>query len=197
MSDERTLKPIRECSVPDCHAIHYCLGYCRKHHARFRRSGNANMYHGFVSDAERFWAKVDKTETCWLWTAAKNGIGYGLFGYRTKLRLAHRVAFEWENGLVPRGLELDHLCRTRNCVRPSHLEAVTHTENMRRGNKRQRNLIRACRHGHEFTESNSGINSVGYRFCRKCRLEASRRRNQKIKQKREMLRGGDAGDANA
>lgn len=46
--------------------------------------------------------------------------------------MAHRVYWERENGPVPSGLELDHLCRNPTCVRPDHLEAVTHAENIRR-----------------------------------------------------------------
>lgn len=41
--------------------------------------------------------------------------------------------YEMMVGKIPEGFELDHLCRTRSCVRPDHLEPVTHAENMRRG----------------------------------------------------------------
>lgn len=47
-------------------------------------------------------------------------------------RLAHKVQWETVHGPVPDGLELDHLCRQRDCVNPAHLEPVTHAENMRR-----------------------------------------------------------------
>jgi hypothetical protein len=82
----------------------------------------------------RFWRKVNKTETCWLWTAGKAYWGYGWFGvaHRTPV-LAHRYSWELANGPVPEGLELDHLCRVTACVNPAHLEPVTHAENVRRG----------------------------------------------------------------
>jgi hypothetical protein len=48
------------------------------------------------------------------------------------VRPAHVVMYERHVGLVPDGLELDHLCRNTSCVNPSHLEPVTHAENMRR-----------------------------------------------------------------
>lgn len=77
---------------------------------------------------ERFWNKVQKTSKCWLWTAATNAQGYGLFniGKRpngTKISaLAHRVAYADKHGECPE--QLDHKCNVHNCVRPSHLQPL-------------------------------------------------------------------------
>lgn len=68
---------------------------------------------------------------CWIWQGQINRGGYGEIG--RPRRAVHVVAWEQENGPVPPAHELDHLCRIPPCFNPSHLEAVTHTENMRRG----------------------------------------------------------------
>lgn len=80
----------------------------------------------------RFWAKVDKTDTCWLWTASKNREGYGKFWDGERYVLAHRFAYEQLVDLIPAGLVIDHLCRVTGCVRPEHLEAVTDAVNRQR-----------------------------------------------------------------
>lgn len=82
----------------------------------------------------RFWAKVDKTDSCWLWTASVNQLGYGRFRVDNTTRVtAHRYAYETLVGPIPDGQELDHLCRVRSCVNPAHLEPVSHRENVLRG----------------------------------------------------------------
>ena len=70
---------------------------------------------------------------CWLWIKTIYSCGYGKAHYDGKPIYAHIYYYKKKNGPVPTGLELDHLCRTRRCVNPDHLEAVTHVVNMRRG----------------------------------------------------------------
>lgn len=70
---------------------------------------------------------------CWVWQRAKNWDGYGHMQHLGRLCRATRVYYERFVGPIPEGLQLDHLCRNRACVRPSHLEPVTGTENVRRG----------------------------------------------------------------
>jgi hypothetical protein len=85
-----------------------------------------------VSLSQRFWAKVDKSGECWEWRAAHVGKpqGYGYFWMDGGMHLAHRVAYVLSVGPVPEGMELDHICRNRACVRPAHLRVATKKQNM-------------------------------------------------------------------
>lgn len=80
-------------------------------------------------DLERFWAKVDKSGECWIWTAAKNLQGYGKFYLRGKFLGSHRVAYTLAKGAIGVGLVIDHLCHVPGCVNPEHLREVTYKQN--------------------------------------------------------------------
>ena len=108
-----------------------------------------------MSPADRFQARVRQDGECWLWTGATDPNGYGRFFLNRKMRHAHRVAFEWFKGPVPAGLDLDHLCRRRNCVWPLHLEAVTRRENLMRGET--------------LTAAHAARRDCGFERCISCR----------------------------
>lgn len=116
------------------------------------------------------------TTRCWVWTGDRTTNGYGRhrFPERGRKRV-HRVAYEILRGPIPDGLQIDHLCLTKLCCNPDHLEPVTGAENVARavaaglfGRHPDK-----CMRGHVFTFESTIIVPTGRR-CRICRNEYQR-----------------------
>lgn len=172
------------CSVGDCSRSVYAKALCGMHYQRQRTRGTVELLRAPTVEG-RFWAKVDRADAaaCWVWTGYRDRHGYGEFHktvapkQRKKIR-AHRMAYELLVGPIPNDCELDHLCRNKACVNPSHLEPVTHAVNMRRYSE----SVTHCKYGHEYTPENTYLHPKGSRDCRACwqRERAERRKRQKV-----------------
>ncbi len=164
---------LQGCFLETCTQQRLARGLCSRHYQQWRKSYGSEIYQIVAwgepvlldhSPEMRFWAKVKKTDSCWLWTACTDRQGYGIFRNGPNIRAHHYLA-----GKAPPGLVWDHLCRQRNCVRPDHLEAVTNTENIARGNTGERNRIKThCVRGHPFDGENTYLPPSGGRHCKAC-----------------------------
>lgn len=125
--------------------------------------------------------KVKIQETpCWIWP------GYTVSGYAVKKLnkrrfLVHRETYTTLVGAIPLGKQLDHLCRTRACVNPFHLEPVTVKENVLRGEGPTARHARQtrCIKGHALAYSNLYIRPNGGRSCKRCMRAAQIKFKQK------------------
>lgn len=129
----------------------------------------------------RFMRKVRKTEGCWFWEGVTAGSNarYGYFRPGTRPNdpkvPAHRWLYTQLVGPIGEGMEIDHLCRTKLCVRPDHLEPVTHAENRKRGR------LTTCRRGlHDLTDPTNvrWDNAGNRRGCKACHNDRTRERRQ-------------------
>ena len=123
-----------QCSFAGCsHHANAARGFCRTHYSRWLKYGDPSVVRHAVypSREERFWAKVEKTDWCWIWTGARSQFGYGNLTTNGKQENAHRVSWEIHFGPIPDGMRVLHACDNPPCVRPFHLFLGTQKDNNR------------------------------------------------------------------
>lgn len=165
------MRSIVQCK--DCHEMRPLKGHglCSRCYGRASAAGafeaRARLRRAGLNVRFRF--RIDPKTGCWNWTGSKARHGYGQT-FKGKKVAAHRAMYEMVHGNIPPGLEIDHLCRNKGCVNPAHLEAVTHTENVRRAMPHFTPWRKThCKRGHALVEGNLYIRpDNGQRQCLAC-----------------------------
>ncbi len=124
------------------------------------------------NSVERIMAEqVSFSGDCWNYTGGKDRDGYGRTCINGRRGRAHRMVDEALVGPIPEGVVIDHLCRNRSCLNPDHMEPVTNSENVKRG----QNVVAInakkthCPKGHPYSGENLYVCPRGWRQCRACR----------------------------
>lgn len=183
----RGLPPLL-CLMAGCGEQGWSRDWCRYHYERWVRTGNPATFIPRTPQ-ERFWARVDKHPDggCWMWTGGATdgnyGVCHGLGAAAGGETYAYRIAYTWLVGPIPAGLQLDHLCHSRDkscqrrkecphrrCVRPDHLEPVTGKINSDRVHG---SSVTHCGRGHPY--DGPARKDGGWRRCRTCQNESSAR----------------------
>jgi len=147
---------------------------------------------------ERFWSKIEKTNSCWFWKAATNKFGYGEIFYNKKVWKAHRLSYFIAFGDFDTKLYVAHHCDNPTCVNPDHLFLATQKENVvdmvakgRHGAgagllisydewlsiRPKKGKKDICKRGHKFSDKNTRIKKIKSRYariCRTCQSETAR-----------------------
>jgi len=135
--------------------------------------------------------RIDPDSECWVWTGALMPNGYGAFTVKIdgkwKRCYPHRISYEIHIGEIPKGLDIDHLCRNRACINPAHLEPVSRRENLARGETLIAKQLKQthCKNGHLLDKSNLSAYKLkkGKRECLTCHRERERKRRQDLRGK--------------
>lgn len=151
-------------------------GWCDTHYRRWRSHGDPGpigLMHASPGSSreQRFWRMVDRgpDDACWPWKGHVDKWGYAMLHSGSDQILAHRFAYELLVSPIPKGLQIDHLCRWPSCVNPRHMEPVTQAEHNRRTHSKTH-----CKWGHPLCGDNEEPLRAGGRQCRTCARARSR-----------------------
>jgi hypothetical protein len=148
-----------------------------------------------------FLARVQRGDGCWGFTGNGGDGEYHRVRWHGRLTTAHRIAWELARCPIPAELVIDHLCRNRGCVNPSHMEVVDMATNTLRGESPPARNARqmTCSRGHAFE---TVLSASGRRRCRQCDRDrakatgaAMRRELKELRQRVASLRAALADEA--
>lgn len=184
-----------KCSVSECVKASRAKGLCSMHYQRYKKHGNTATVLpstggqddtiGLWGLRQRFLDQVffEPLSGCWLWTGGCNSDGYGSIRIQGRWFSTHRYSYIVLVGEPGEGLELDHLCETRICVNPAHLEPVTPYENKRRTGLRRKTCGGEAKHPR--TEDSTYKTGVNAGRCKECVRESTRKyKNRKRRESR-------------
>ena len=128
--------------------------------------------------------RVDTTEDgCWLFAGNQKADGYCQIRVDTDRMEVHRWSYIYFRGKIPKGYQIDHLCKVKNCINPCHLEAVTPLENVRRSHGVFNSDGKMCIHGHRLTKDNLVKHGKRREMCKTCNNINRKRHYDKAKAK--------------
>lgn len=107
--------------------------------------------------ADRFWARVDRSGDCWIWTGAKIYKGYGVVTINKTRHYAHRLAFAIARGPIPPGMFVCHHCDNPPCCNPAHLFAGTPKDN-------SQDMVSKGRHLYRPAPTRQGTRNASFRL---------------------------------
>lgn len=143
------------------------------------------MVDGWSEETIRRNVEHDPNGGCWLWSGYVQKNGYASKTVNKKTKLAHRMSYRVFKGEIPLGFAIDHKCKVRCCVNPSHLEAVTYTENNRRSPRMK--FATHCKRGHPLSGGNLYAEpKPGWKRCAECSRVAALASYHRNKKRKEM-----------
>lgn len=170
------------CAAPESDHVDGRLrrGLCERHYRRLL-ARNTTAAPTLVDDLSRY----ETSDTgCWLWTGPLYSNGYGKTARPLRgTRIAHRAFYLATGREIPAGLDLDHLCRVRQCVNPAHLEPVSRSTNLLRGAGARGRAY--CKRGHDLADpANTRVDPNGVRICVPCWRARYKAAGKRYRQKR-------------
>lgn len=136
-------------------------------------------------DIKRFESFYKIIDNCFIWQRYLDKDGYGSFYFKQKLRRAHRVAYYFKSGDIPKGMVIDHICRNRSCVNIEHLRCISKKQNTLENSRSVGSINKMkefCKNGHKFDKKYGK-----QRYCSICSNEKSKRLQKKWREKADSF----------